>query len=96
MQYTATAFTNPIRVIFKKIFLTKREINVSYALKPYFIKTIKYRAEITPFVDKYIYKPITDFINSFAGKVKHLQSGDLHLYLGYILATLILLLIFWS
>jgi hydrogenase-4 component B len=96
MQYTATAFTNPIRVIFKKIFLTKREIKVSYALKPYFINAIKYHAEITPFVDRYIYKPITDFINSFAGKVKHLQSGDLHLYLGYILATLILLLIFWS
>jgi hydrogenase-4 component B len=96
MQYTSTAFTKPIRVVFKKIYLAKRDIKMSYALKPYFAKTIEYRAEITPFFERYIYKPAIDFIHSFAGKVKHLQSGDLHLYLGYILATLILLLIFWS
>ncbi|MCR4344100.1 MAG: hydrogenase 4 subunit B [Candidatus Scalindua sp.] len=96
MQYTATAFTNPIRVTFKKIYLSKRHTKVSYALKPYFAKAIEYRDDITPFFEKYIYQPVTDFIHSLAGKVKHLQSGDLHLYLGYILATLILLLIFWS
>lgn len=96
MQYTATAFTKPVRVTFKKIFLPRREITVTYALKPYFVKAIKYSAWITPFFDKYLYKPVTDFVHSFAGRVKSLQSGDLHLYLGYILATLILLLIFWS
>jgi hydrogenase-4 component B len=93
MQYTATAFTKPIRLIFKKIYLPRRELKVSYTVKPLFVKTVKYSGEITPFFEKYLYDPITAFIRNFAGKVRLLQSGSLQLYLGYILITLILLLI---
>ena len=94
MQYTATAFTKPIRMIFKRIYLPRREIRVSYIVKPFFVKSIKYSGEITPFFEQYIYEPLTILIHKFAGKVRLLQSGSLHLYLGYILVTLILLLIF--
>jgi len=94
MQYTATAFTKPIRMIFKRIYLPKRELRVSYIVKPFFVKSIKYSGEITQFFDKYIYGPVLDFIHKIAGGVRLLQSGSLHLYLGYILITLILLLIF--
>ncbi len=94
MQYSATGFTKPIRMIFKKIYLPRRELKVSYYVKPFFIKAIKYRAEITPFFEKYIYEPVTVLIFKVAGKVRPLQSGSLHLYLLYILVTLILLLIF--
>lgn len=94
MQYTATAFTKPIRMIFKRIYLPRRELKVSYIIKPFFVKSIKYSGEITPFFERYIYEPFTGFIHRVAGKVKLLQSGSLHLYLGYILITLILLLIF--
>jgi hydrogenase-4 component B len=94
MQYSATAFTKPIRMIFKKIYLPRRELRVSYKVKPFFVSAIRYRGEITPFFDKYLYEPVTAFIHKFAGKVRLLQSGSLQLYLGYILVTLILLLIF--
>jgi hydrogenase-4 component B len=94
MQYTATAFTKPVRMIFKRIYLPTRELKVSYLVKPFFVKSIEYRGEITPFFEKYIYDPVTGFIHRLAGRVKILQSGSLHLYLAYILITLILLLIF--
>jgi hydrogenase-4 component B len=94
MQYTATAFTKPIKLIFKRIYLPRRELKVSYIVKPFFVKSIRYSGEITPFFDKYFYAPVTGFIHKVAGKVRLLQSGSLHLYLGYILITLILLLIF--
>lgn len=93
MQYTATAFTKPIRMIFKRIYLPRREIRVSYLVKPFFVKSIKYSGEITPFFERYFYDPSIGFIHRIAGKVRLLQSGSLHLYLGYILITLILLLI---
>jgi hydrogenase-4 component B len=96
MQYTATAFTKPIRMIFKRIYLPKRELSVSYLLKPFFVKSITYSGEITPFFERYLYEPGTRFIHGVAGKVRLLQSGSLHLYLGYILVTLIVLLIFGS
>lgn len=96
MQYTATAFTKPIRLIFKRIYLPKREIKVSYIVKPFFVKSLRYSGEITPFFEKYFYERVTLFIHVLAGKVRMLQSGSLHLYLGYILITLIVLLVFWS
>jgi hydrogenase-4 component B len=94
MQYTATAFTKPLRLIFKRIYLPKREITVSYSVKPFFVKSLRYSSEITPFFENYLYEPFTSFIRKVAVKVRMLQSGSLHLYLGYILITLILLLIF--
>jgi hydrogenase-4 component B len=94
MQYTATAFTKPLRIIYKRIYLPSRDIKVQYELKPFFVKSIRYGGNITPFFERYVYEPVAEFINAVAGKVKLLQSGSLQLYLGYILITLILLLIF--
>jgi hydrogenase-4 component B len=94
MQYTATAFTKPVRFIFKKIYLPKRDLNISYVLKPLFVRSLKYSGEITPFVERYLYDPFTAFIRNAAAKAILLQSGNLNLYLGYILITLVLLLLF--
>ncbi len=94
MQYTATAFTKPLRMIFKKIYLPVKEIKVSYILKPFFVSSIQFKGEITPFFEKYLYSPSTGIVFRTAKKIRALQSGSLHLYLGYILVTLILLLIF--
>jgi len=95
MQYTANAYTNPFRRIFEKIYLPIKDIHVVYVLKPFVVKSINYSSGIVPSIDKYLYKPATDFIYGIAGKVKLLQSGSLHIYLGYILITLLLLLLFW-
>jgi hydrogenase-4 component B len=94
MQYTATAFTKPLRIIYKRIYLPSRDLKVSYLIKPFFVKSIRYGGEITPFFERYVYEPVARVINTAAGKVKLLQSGSLQLYLGYILITLIVLLIF--
>jgi hydrogenase-4 component B len=94
MQYTATAFTKPLRIIYKRIYLPSRDIKVRYSLKPLFVKSIRYGGDITPFFERYAYEPATRLIRMVTGKVKILQNGSLQLYLGYILLTLILLLIF--
>jgi len=94
MQYTATAFTKPLRIIYKRIYLPSRDIKVRYSLKPLFVKSIRYGGDITPFFERYAYEPVTRLIRMVTGNVKILQNGSLQLYLGYILLTLILLLIF--
>ncbi len=96
MQYSATAFTKPIRMIFKRIYLPRRDLSVSYIVKPFFVKSIRYSGEITPFFERYLYEPGVNLIHRIAVKVRLLQSGSLQLYLGYILITLILLLVFGS
>lgn len=94
MQYTATAFTKPIKLIFKKIYLPRRAIRVTYLIKPYFVKSVQYHGEITPLFERFIYEPFIRVIHAVAHRVKLIQSGSLHLYLGYILLTLVLLLMF--
>lgn len=96
MQYTATAFTKPLRVIFKKIYLPKKEVKLSYLLKPLFMREIIYESHITPFFEKYAYEPFLIAVHSAARRIRKLQSGSLQLYLGYILITLIALLVVWG
>ena len=94
MQYTAAAFTKPLRIIYKRIYLPSRDLKVSYIMKPFFVRSIRYGGEITPFFERYVYEPMTRAVQAVAVRVKLLQSGSLQLYLGYILITLIALLIF--
>jgi hydrogenase-4 component B len=96
MQYTATGFAKPLRLIFKNIYLPTKEIKITYLIKPFFVKSIVYKSGITPFFEKYGYEPIVGGVHKVAGQVRKLQSGSLHLYLGYILITLIVLLLLWG
>ncbi|MCE5313318.1 MAG: hydrogenase 4 subunit B [Nitrospiraceae bacterium] len=96
MQYSAAAFSKPIKLIFKRIYLPSRDVRISYLLKPLFVRSMTYRGSITQVVEKMFYEKITSRIGAFAEKMKALQAGNLNLYLGYILATLIFLLIFWT
>lgn len=94
MEYTATSFSKPIRIIFKRIFLPKRDIQTEYVLKPYFTKTIEYHGSIKPVFEDTIYRPTTQWFIKFSNKLRLLQSGSIHLYLGYIFVTLVVLLVF--
>lgn len=96
MQYTATAFTKPLRVIFKTLYMPRKEVRISFKQKPLFVSGITYRSDITPFMENYLYRPLTAFIGKAAMKIRHLQSGSLPLYLGYIMLTLIGLLLVWA
>ena len=96
MQYTATAFTKPLRVIFKTLYMPRKEVRISFKLKPLFVSGITYHSDITPFLENYLYRPFTAFVGKAAMKIRHLQSGKLPLYLGYIMLTLIGLLLAWA
>lgn len=94
MEYTATSFSKPIRLIFRAIFQPTREINKEYVLKPYFTSRIKYKGKIKPFFEDSLYKPQYKYFLKLADKFRVLQSGSIQLYLGYIFVALIVLLIF--
>ena len=96
MQYTATAFTKPLRVIFKTIYMPTKEVRLSFRQKPIFVSGMTYHSDITPFLENFLYKPLTNLVDRAAMKIRHVQSGSLPLYLGYIMLTLIGLLMMWA
>lgn len=94
MQYTATAFIKPLKIIFKRVYMPKREVKITYSVDKLFVSSMRYGGDIAPFLTKYILSPMFNFINNVSDRLKFLQSGSLQLYLSYILITLVVLLIF--
>ncbi len=93
-EYTATAFSKPLRMIFAALFRPRREIQAEYEVSPYYPKAIHFESEIESTFEKRIYRPLSHGILWAAVKMRWLQSGSIHLYLAYVFVTLILLLLF--
>ncbi|OFW32951.1 MAG: hydrogenase 4 subunit B [Candidatus Aquicultor primus] len=94
MQYSATAFSRPLRMVFSGIYQPRSRVDVEDGISPYFPRTITYEASIYPVFERYIYKRIINVLVRLAGKAKMIQAGSINLYLSYIFVTLLILLIF--
>src|SRR5207344_1302024 len=46
MEYTATGFSKPIRMIFKALFRPRRDVQREYDFSPYFATTIRFDSHI--------------------------------------------------
>ncbi len=86
MQYTATAFAQPIRRVFGLLF----EIDES---RPAFADPApRYRLKLTDRAWGLLYVPVARAVESASRRVVRLQSGNVRVYLGWTLATLLVLL----
>jgi hydrogenase-4 component B len=94
MEYTATAFAEPLRRVFAEIYRPMKELTVDFHPgSKYFVQSIEYRSEITPWFDQSLYRPFLESATFVAQQVRRLQAGSLHLYLLYIAIVLTLLLV---
>jgi len=93
-EYTATAFSKPLRMIFAALFRPRREIQAEFDVSPYYPKAIRFASEIQPAFEKHFYDPLRVGVLTIASWMRRLQAGSIHAYLAYIFVTLILLLLF--
>jgi hydrogenase-4 component B len=93
-EYTATAFSKPLRMIFSALYRPRREIQAEYEVSPYYPSAIHFESEIEHPIEKHIYGPLRQWIMTVANRMKGIQAGSINLYLTYIFITLILLLLF--
>jgi hydrogenase-4 component B len=91
-EYTATAFSKPLMLIFSAIYRPTRE--VQSVGEAYFPSEVKYRAEIEPTFERFLYQPLTRGVLLAAERMKVIQAGSLHAYLAYVL-LLGLALLLW-
>ena len=94
MQYTATGFSKPIRMIFSNIYRATHEIEISEETSPYFRASITYELKTESVFLKHFYEPVYNFIIVSARMVRRIQTGHVQSYLAYIFITLVLLLLF--
>ena len=94
MEYTATGFSKPIRMIFKALFRPRRDVQREYDFSPYFAKTLRFESHVEEVFEQRIYRPLRIWILRVSRRIRALQAGSIHAYLLYIFITLLLLMLF--
>jgi hydrogenase-4 component B len=96
-EYTATAFSKPLMMIFRAVYRPTRQVEALTDVSPYFPQEVRYHAEIEPTFERYVYGPLVRVVLRVANGLKVLQAGSLHAYLAYVIALVVwlVLLVWW-
>ncbi len=93
MAYGSTAFAKPIRLFFRHILRPERAMEPEYALAPFFLTRLVTHGSTRPIFERHLYEPVARTFLQGARTARALQGGNLRLYLWYLLATLLILLL---
>jgi hydrogenase-4 component B len=94
MQYSATGFSKPLRMIFRGLFRPHRAVQAEYEFSRYFARTIRFESHVEETFEKRLYEPLQRRIQVLSHQMRALQAGSLQAYLIYVFVTLVLLLLF--
>lgn len=92
-EYTATAFSKPFRIAFSFFLQPYRKIQ-AYKESHYHIRSLAYETRTKKIFGEFLYAPFVGLLFNSGKLFRKAQPGSIHLYLGYIFATLIVLLLF--
>jgi hydrogenase-4 component B len=92
-EYTATAFSKPLMLIFGAIYRPMREVSTIESVR-YFTREVRYRAEVEPTFERFMYRPLTRGVLRLAERLRVIQAGSLHAYLGYVMTLVLLLVVY--
>jgi hydrogenase-4 component B len=94
MQYTASAFAEPLRRVFAEIYRPTSDITIeAHPESRYFVREKEYRAEIYPWFERRLYGPLLALLDRAAARTRRVQHGLVHVYLLYMAVALIALLV---
>ena len=94
MTYTAGGFSKPVRVAFQRLLMPHRVLYVDRDPRtPYFARGFTYASELPPLVENLLYKPAMNLLVAGARLFRGIQNGVVQSYLLYLLATLVLILV---
>lgn len=97
MTYTATGFSNPVRVIFEAIFHPTTIENQPETVAAHFRTAIRRRRIEVHVVDRFFLRPAGTMAWGLARLLARMHHGRLNAYLAYVLlALLLVLLVAWA
>lgn len=92
-EYTATGFSKPFRIAFG-FFLQPYHKTEKIYDSPYRLSRYRYETRTTPFFYRLLYKPLIWLLYVSARKVRKIQPGSINIYIAYIFAAALFLLVF--
>jgi hydrogenase-4 component B len=99
MQYTSSAFAEPLRRIFSELYRPAEDLSVTvHPESRYFVRSITYTTTVAPWFEAALYDPVTRGVRACSARISRLQAGSVHLYLLYVAAALLVALAaaWWS
>ncbi|HEY8910926.1 MAG TPA: proton-conducting transporter membrane subunit [Desulfosporosinus sp.] len=93
MQYTASGLTKPIRILFSKVLGSQRLVKRDFGGTRYSLRSLSYEGRTKEVFEDIFYRPSIRGLLWLASQIRKLQEGNIHLYLGYLLITVIVVLI---
>jgi hypothetical protein len=96
MTYTATGFSNPVRVIFQAVFRPTIVEDTRETVAEHFRTAIVREAEAVHVVDRLALAPAKDMILRLARAAARMHHGRLNAYAGYVLVSLLVVLVVFA
>lgn len=94
MQYSGTAFSKPVKIVFKIFFRSSRDLKLSGS-HPYHPESMEYTITTESVFEKYFYIPLLVWVTGWSRRLKFMiQTGSVHTYLLYIFAAVLALMLY--
>jgi hydrogenase-4 component B len=93
MTYTATGFSNPVRVVFEEVLRPDAVVDTREIVSEHFRTAIRRRREEVHIIERYIATPVRNGALKVAARLAAMHHGRINDYAGYGLATLIIALV---
>ncbi|MDA8333563.1 MAG: proton-conducting transporter membrane subunit [Peptococcaceae bacterium] len=93
-QYTGTAYSNPVLVLFRAFYRPRVEVERHYHGANGFRAATGYERRIEPLAERYLYRPAASAVYRGARLLAWIQSGRLNQYVGYILLLLAAVMVY--
>ncbi|MGB8990822.1 MAG: proton-conducting transporter membrane subunit [Desulfobaccales bacterium] len=93
MTYTATGFSNPVRVIFEAVFRPVIFDEMRETVAEHFLIAVKSQRQEVYILERTIFRPCARLGQSLAALLGKIHSGSVNLYAAYILISLGIVLI---
>jgi hydrogenase-4 component B len=93
MTYTATGFSNPVRVIFDAVFRPTLAGEGPETVATHFRMAIRQERRETYIVDRVLVHPARQGAMAVARQLARMHNGRVNAYIGYVLAALLLVLL---
>jgi hydrogenase-4 component B len=93
MEYTSSAFAEPLRRIFSELYRPTEDLSVNvHPDSPHFVQSITYTTQVVPWFEEALYEPVVRAMRAASTRVRRLHTGSVHMYLLYIGGALMMAL----
>lgn len=93
MEYSAMAFSQPAGRVFSKVIHPVQDVSKKNVPGTPFVSHVRVQERLRPVFREFIYRPLRSGVVHLARRARRIQDGRLQVYLLYVLATLVVLLI---